>query len=1465
MRWVRRIALGVGGLLLLLIAAAIAGAVWIDTPSGKAWLAATVNDLAAGRVHVGAIGGRLPFHPVIAHLELLDPDGVWASADDLELDIAAGDLWRRRLTVKDLSASVIDMCRSPASATAPASEQNKRSSFQLPVLPLDVDIQRLAVASARLPSAIFGEPTLWTLTANARLVGRAAWLNLSAAEQGGAATRADLRFALSPERVGVTATVDDPHGLLVRPALGEALPLSLQVVDDDSAGGGPADWHGRLTAALGDRARLEATLHLAEERDAIVFQTDGTFDGARLLPPHLQSILGNGLGFHVAARDLDGAGVAVDGLELRTDALRAEGSGVYRARGRLVDAALRLSLPDLAALSDAAGQKLAGTADVGVVAKGPLDALKADLQLQGRNLAMADTAVEEIAMHLRAAGLGDRGYQLDGDGRLAGIRSGGAALPGGLGETVGIKLAAHSDAAFNDLALTDFSVTGAGAEVAGSGTFHRRTQDIAAKLRLKLDALDRYAAVTQPGLKGRGQIDLAVDGNLAGRAVATVQGGFDDLVTGIPAADALIGRRLRIDARADRDERGHLRLDPVSLDLAKARLIASGEADSALSRLSGEFNAAVDDLSVLRQAGMPAAGRVELRGTVRGTPEAPLLDAELTGSGLVYATSRVDRATARVQASGGGAPSGTLTADLRSGDLAVAISGEAAVSRDGKTLSVNRLSLRSGASRIEARLRTALDTLLTSGDVTADVPDLRPFSTVAGQELGGRVNLKLALSAQRGQAADLTLTAADLRAGAGAASIAVQRVAASGALSDLLRRPSGKLDATVAGVEAAGAKVSEIRLTSQSSQPGRFGFDADVTGDYNGPFAFTAGGDVAQDRGTTRATVARFSGRVTDIPLRLTKPLVLTSRGAAVSLADLALAVGDGQVSGAVSRDERSLELTLDARRLPVGLGAHFAGRDDVAGTLDVSAEIAGPASRPRGRLALDVRDLRAGPARRGAPTLAVSASAELGAADVTLNGAVKAADAQVVSVAGTVPVSFGPRPGELAVAMSRPMNVRLTGDGDLARLADLLPLGGDRLAGRFVIALDATGTPQQPQVTGNVAVQGGRYESLATGLRVQDLALDLGAERNRIFIRTLSATDGDKGRLDGQGSVSLAAGEAPTFDVTTNLVAFQALRRSDASLTASGSATVTGAITAPIVVARITVDKAELFIPDPPPPAARKIPVTVIDSATGVVLQRADAAASSSGGVATLDVAVRVSGRTFVRGRGLDSEWQGDIKVHGSSAAPDVTGALTVLKGKFSFFGKDMTLTRGNVTFTGGKKIEPVIDVLAEASNAGTNFQVAVTGTPDDLKIKLSSDPSLPQDEILSRLIFGTDMTKLTPAQGLQLAQAAATLSSGGPGMLDKMRHKLGLDVLNVGSMDDNDPLRPTRRTDSTGGNGGMQNTGVSGGKYIANGVYVGAVQGLSGETRSKVEVEVLPHVNVESTAGTRSESLGLNWKLDY
>ena len=285
MRWVTRAAWGLAGIILAVAAVIAAGAIWIDTVAGKAWLEATVNDMAAGEARVTSIGGDLPFHPTIGRIELLDPQGGWAGLNDVRLDLAPRDLLRRRLTITRLSAGAIDVLR------LPQRNQQAPSSSGLSVPPLDVDLQKLTIGAVHLPADLLGEPTTWTVNADARLIGRDARLDLAVADIGASTAHIDVQLELSGRRVGARAAIDDPRGLFLRRVMGTAMPLQVRLTDADGGPHSPTDWNGRLSAVIGDRGRLDALLHLASERDVRIFGLDGRFDGAHLVPPRLAPLI----------------------------------------------------------------------------------------------------------------------------------------------------------------------------------------------------------------------------------------------------------------------------------------------------------------------------------------------------------------------------------------------------------------------------------------------------------------------------------------------------------------------------------------------------------------------------------------------------------------------------------------------------------------------------------------------------------------------------------------------------------------------------------------------------------------------------------------------------------------------------------------------------------------------------------------------------------------------------------------------------------------------------------------------------------------------------------------------------------------------------------------------------------------------------------------------------------------------
>ena len=181
------------------------------------------------------------------------------------------------------------------------------------------------------------------------------------------------------------------------------------------------------------------------------------------------------------------------------------------------------------------------------------------------------------------------------------------------------------------------------------------------------------------------------------------------------------------------------------------------------------------------------------------------------------------------------------------------------------------------------------------------------------------------------------------------------------------------------------------------------------------------------------------------------------------------------------------------------------------------------------------------------------------------------------------------------------------------------------------------------------------------------------------------------------------------------------------------------------------------------------------------------ESTASSSGSGPKLDVNVLIPNRFFVRGKGLESEWKGNLQVSGPATNPVVTGSINSIRGQFSLLGKQFTLSRGDVEFSGATPPDPLLNVLVTYAAANITAEATVSGPASSPTLTLSSQPPLPQDEVVAQVLFGQSASSLGRMEAIQLAAELASLSgfgSGGMGVLGEVRDTLGFDVLRFGSM---------------------------------------------------------------------------------
>jgi translocation and assembly module TamB len=157
---------------------------------------------------------------------------------------------------------------------------------------------------------------------------------------------------------------------------------------------------------------------------------------------------------------------------------------------------------------------------------------------------------------------------------------------------------------------------------------------------------------------------------------------------------------------------------------------------------------------------------------------------------------------------------------------------------------------------------------------------------------------------------------------------------------------------------------------------------------------------------------------------------------------------------------------------------------------------------------------------------------------------------------------------------------------------------------------------------------------------------------------------------------------------------------------------------------------------------------------------------------------------------------------------------------------------------FDENEPIDPRLDILAEASRSGTNVDIAITGNAQSPAIAFSSDPALPEEEILARLLFGGSVTSLSATDALQLAAALAALQGGGGGLdpIGELRRSIGLDQLRIISAD---PLI---------GRG----TGIALGKNIVRNLYVELVTDGRGYSATQVEYRITSWLSLLGTVST-------------
>ena len=1374
--------------LVLLVAAVL---LVLNTAPGKRFIVNQIEALEfenGMEIGVGRIEGSIYGAMVVHDLAISDPQGEFLTSPELRLDWRPFAFVNNHVDIRSLTAERMTLLRLPEFAETPPSDD--------PLLPdLDIDVEELRIDRFVAEAPVSGERRVASLAGSAHIANRRAQVALNGQTIAGPQRAGGDRIALTldavPEdnRLDIDLDLDAPGDGVIAALAGLTEPLRVRI----EGAGDWQRWNGRFAANLAgsEFARLQLAA-----RDG-TFTVRGPTRVARLFDGPTAALLGPVL-------DLDLSG-ALD--ERRID-----------LAGGVSSDAFRLNTNGVVDLAESAFDELR----LGFVLLQP----------------------SALAENLSGSGL--RGQLLlDGDFATPGVR---------------YTLNANR-LVMNDMGLQDFAASGA-AEVNAD------------RIIIPVDA--RAARIT--GLD-----------SVAGGTLANVRLNGDIAIEG----PRILSDNMRV--RSDRIDANVILLADTSTGLYTGAI--DGRIDNYRVESVGIFNIETDIDLQTENNGFALAGRVRARSTslfndgVRdflGGNAVASADIRYGGDGIArFRNLRLSSPLVRItEGAGSYAPDGTLAFNAdgvteQYGAVGVRLAGTIADPR--ATVTAERPDFGIGLANLRAditganngyRLDATADTdygpltadvvLGTGNQLTLDINSANlagidfagslrqtpagPFAgrlTADGRGIGGIVRLD---AEGQYQEALVNLRARDtVLPGPAALSIGSAIVDARVVLYDT--------PLVVADAQLAQARIGALNLNAARAKidyrDSRGQARVLAEGTSGVPFRIAANAELEPELWR-----AALRGRVRGIDFRTTSPARIVPGSGSYELLPTRIDFGQGNIRLAGNYGEgiklqsrlESLDMAIVNAFVPgLGIGG------SASGSLDFAQANANAFPRADARLKID----------NFTRTTAASVSQPL---DINFVGKLLAdgGEARAVmrrrgAVIGRMVASLNPLPPGSGSWTTRLLAAPLGGgiryNGPADTLFSFAGQPDQRLSGNIGVAANFSGRMQQPQLAGIVRGQRLVYENQTYGTRLSNMVLRGRFDGERFELEQLDATAGD-GTVSAAGFVSLASESGYPMDLDVTLDDAR-LARSDAL-----SATATGTVSLTKRAGQTALLSGDLTLPETRYEIIRQ-GAAEVPELTGVRFKppkgpqriTGDEPAEPSPGLfdqLRLDIALTAPERLYVSGMGLESEWDADLNLDGTSTAPRLSGSVELIRGTLGFAGRSFELTEGRVRFTGGATIDPVITLVASEDIEDVTVNVNVSGRAMDPQIAFSSVPGLPQDEIVARILFGSSIGNLSTFQAVQLAASLNSLRGSGGGLnpLGKLRSATGVDRLRI------------LGSDETSGRG----TALAAGQYITDDIYVEFITDAKGFTATQLEISLTPALSILSQAGgSGTTNVNVRYRKNY
>lgn len=1427
------------GVLALLVLGAVSVVVFWRGNDGSTFLSDIIAQTLStenNRVSIGSVEGALSSDAIIRDLTISDRDGVWLKLDRARLIWNRGALLSRKLSVESIELDHLDVYRRPVDADGTASEENNRNI--LPDLPVKVVVRSFKLNEARLWEPVIGQDARLSLNGSVELGDPSEGLQLNLALKRLDApgnVSAFLSFIPGTEELTLNLNHDEPAGGIAARLM--RLPNLPPVRFEVKGHGVLDDFKATMAYVAGEQLNADGTATLLRDGSARKLDIDATARIEALLPQPAALIAAGTTTLTGRVIFGDDNSVAIRQFDIASGIAKLQLSGLVSAE-RHLDLALSAQ-----SLSGQDGRTRAGQAelkhlDLVTTVKGAMNAPDIQARLEVSGFSSPEGKLESGLVTVNAAPQSAMGkdllptqvkWALRADAQLDGI----ASPQGKWADVIGSRLTLAIKAMQLENGIFDvdiFKLTTPTLDASYRGKVSKRGAD--GLLEAVSPDLAAFSALAGKRLRGNLQLTSKLDGTLDDRLIVETDARLQGLSLDVPALDGLMGGAATLKGRAQIRKDG-LAFDDIRFDAAQlaARLGGSIGRQSADARLRM-------DIADLGKADARLKGRATATADITGTLAHPDVALSVTTDKASALDRPIEKLTLDVVARD---LLGTLDASLDlQGEIGrKALVGKARLLRpQGDSWRLDGVDLRMGSATVLGALSATNG--MADGNIKIAASDLDELSALVLTRLSGAFNAELALSADGGrQNGRLVANGANIRFQA----VSLERLDADLSAGDLYRKPVLNGSFKGLGWTIAGQKIDNLSLDAKGNDA-----ESIITLGARGSQGLAVEGRAAVvPADPVLINMSALSVRRDRQSVALARPVTLTVRGGVLGIPDLAINAGSGAatLSGELGlTGNRDSDLTMVLRQWPLSVAGLAAPQLELSGTIDGRVVARGPIARPQGQYDLTVNNVMTPQIRNaGLPPADVVLKGQLRGDQTAFNAAVTVGRAGRLQIDGTAPMNPA---GNLAV--------RINGQLDVSAANSMLSASGQQVTGRLNIDASLSGRADRPAVAGQATLSNATFTDPLRGVRLTRIDGRFVGQGDNITVERLTGQTRNGGTISVSGRVDVDPDRGFPGSFRIDASRAELVSNDTVAATANMALTMSGPLAqTPRVSGSIELVTMDVMIPDRIPATAQPLPNARHISPPPAVRARLEAqrrarqqASRTPAFNAGLDLTISAPSRIFVRGRGVDAELGGEVRLTGTSLQPVVVGGFDMRRGRLTIIGQRLDLSRGKLSFTGD--LTPELDFLAETQASEITARVAVTGPANQPAFALSSSPDLPNDEILARLLFSRASGSLSPFQALQLAQAVSQLSgTGGPDVFDKTRKALGLDSLDI-----------------TAGSGGGPAVGAS--RYINDRISVGVQAGAKPEDNAaSVRIDLTRRLKVQGDIdadGRTSVGIGAEWE---